>query len=263
MSIRFDDEGVSVCRVHASSDGARDDRWRRPVRIAFGSRWRRAALVVGLVRAIGVALAASGEARAQDATCAGAANDNCNSQDVKLAKLSLLELVNGCTFLGDYATVKLKAEVSANANERYDVGFFVAVDGGNAFTGTCYHDILPPALATGSGVNPSSGIGPYLNLEGPTDLCGDVDKNTTYIYNLGYRAATPGPASGPREITIPCIDSDGNGEVDVRTVVSWDHQSGNKTASASPTPSPTLPSATPTGGCRSTSSGSPRAARSR
>ena len=194
-----------------------------------------------LASVLGVVGLASGQAAAQDAVCADGGPQgalNCVAGDVKLATLSLLSVVDGCDYLGDTATITMKAELVGTSQDRYDVGVFIATDGGTAHTGTCYHDFLPPALAgpdplcTSSVVDPASGIGPFYSAECdyPTDVCGDLSQGVTYFYNLGYRSATPGPASPPKPIQVKCVDADGDGQVDIHTVVTWDSSRTNKLA---------------------------------
>ena len=208
---------------------------------ALEPRFRRGLRVLMLASVLGVVGLASGQAAAQDAVCADGGPQgalNCVAGDVKLATLSLLSVVDGCDYLGDTATITMKAELVGTSQDRYDVGVFIATDGGTAHTGTCYHDFLPPALAgpdplcTSSVVDPASGIGPFYSAECdyPTDVCGDLSQGVTYFYNLGYRSATPGPASPPKPIQVKCVDADGDGQVDIHTVVTWDSSRTNKLA---------------------------------
>ena len=63
---------------------------------------------------------------------------------------------------------------------RYDIGFFVANDGGNALTGQCVRDFLtPPTQHIDAPYNPTSGIGPYLNADG--NACGDIETAITHV----------------------------------------------------------------------------------
>jgi len=127
--------------------------------------------------------------------------------------------------------------VVSTAQTRYDISFFIAVDGGDAKTGTCYHDILPPALACDpANVVSGTGEGPFLSAECAanqlTDVCGDITQGVQYFYNLGYRSASPGPASAPKPITVLCVDTDvpPDGFVDVATGVGWDNQPSDGSA---------------------------------
>ena len=43
--------------------------------------------------------------------------------------------------------VQLQAHTVATANQRYDVGYFIALNGNDARTGDCYHDYLSAPLS--------------------------------------------------------------------------------------------------------------------
>ncbi|HJQ85191.1 MAG TPA: hypothetical protein VKA21_13995 [Candidatus Binatia bacterium] len=149
-------------------------------------------------------------------------NNSCSSNDVRLTNLAVRPggIHDGCAFPGDMATVDLQAELISGAQLRYDVGVFVALDGGDAKTGSCLHDYLHPVTA---GVNvpydATSGVGPYLNAEGGSDTCGDIEQGVLTIYFLA-------------PLTIPCTDLNGNGTVDTGGCTSWDNQSDDNCASA-------------------------------
>ena len=187
--------------------------------------------LLALSLATAATLALSGSARAQ--TCVGdlvGSVPNCTANDVSLTTLSAIEVIKGCDFIGDIATVRIKAQLRANA-QRYDIGFFIATDGGNAINGACHHDFLPPPLVgAGCGVgtySPTSGIGPFFNGECavPTDICGDLAAQTDTFYDVGYRQGAT------LALQIACRDSDGDGNVDVATNVSW-VQNANSTCTA-------------------------------
>jgi len=195
---------------------------------------------------------------------------NCTSNDVQLAVYNVFgtceggtEHGNGC-FVGNAAacdngggecisntiactegqmiTVYLQAEVIATSNERWDIGIFIATDGGDALTGDCYRDFLngtplepgttgdcTPVCNPGGGAcfkdddcpggtcdfgyNPNGGAGPFYDgecTEDPNDLCGDLEQLVPAFLNLD-------------PITILCQDADGNGLLDLGTCTSWDN----------------------------------------
>jgi len=158
--------------------------------------------------------------------------NNCTANDVRLALI-----INSTGDLyceaGGTIDVDLIGELVAGASERWDIGVFVALDGGTARTGYCYHDFLYPATCgtynPGSlTFNPDGTIdtfvdgGPYYNgecSEDPADVCGDLEQG---VYN--YRALQP--------LTIPCVDSNGDGKVDIGNCVSWDNQRSKGTPQA-------------------------------
>src|SRR2546426_3639531 len=106
--------------------------------------------------------------------------------------------------------------------DRYDVGLFVAKDGGTARSGVCTHDYLPPPLAPSVGsctpgtVDPNSGSGPYWNGEcavTPNDACGDIQGGVdTYRDDV---------------VLITCKDTNGDNKTDVGTCVSWEKTKGS------------------------------------
>jgi hypothetical protein len=128
--------------------------------------------------------------------------------------------------------VQLEAKTTSGSSQRYDVGYFVNLDGTSANTGTlCYRDYLPLPLNT---IAFSSGghTSPFLNAD--SDLCGDPDGNTstTTIRNIGGATVsspsyTPGP---PAVIGITCKDLDNAGTTktaDISVCTSWDNKSDN------------------------------------
>jgi Peptidase family C25 len=147
---------------------------------------------------------------------------NCTANDVVVGRYIVLSGPPECA-AGEEIDVTLQAEIVANASERYDIGLFVSVDGGDSLRGECYQDYLTPvATSAGQTPNPVSGSGLYYNGEladDPADMCGDLEQGIFTYKNLD-------------PITITCQDQDGDGIADIGTSVSWDNQtssgSGNK-----------------------------------
>jgi len=139
----------------------------------------------------------------------------CTANDVRVARYNVISGPPSCV-AGENITVVLQAELVATANERYDTGFFVALDGGDALNGSCYRDYLIPPLCPRTEdptcvYNPVNG--PFYNAEfeeDPGDTCGDLEQNVTTYRNLSA-------------ITIKCQDSDNDGIADVGTSVAWDN----------------------------------------
>ena len=104
----------------------------------------------------------------------------------------------------------VQAELEAGANERYDIGLFLALDGGDAFTGQCHHEALAPPLADINTYNPGTGGiggagGPFYNAEeseDPADTCGDLEQGVKTYFDL-------------MEIVVDCKDDDGDGFLDI------------------------------------------------
>ena len=167
----------------------------------------------------------------------------CTANDVRLEELIIVNLINGCT---EAPVGQMEAEyealISADGSpDRYDVGFFIATDGGDAMNagGTCYHGYLDaiaqPLTLTpvygdwypasgGDGIPDVYNLDPafagYWNGEprDTADLCGDMQTNTQVL----KRAA--------ETMVIPCddlVDGAGNpgadGFVDVGVCASWDN----------------------------------------
>ncbi len=174
---------------------------------------------------------------AQGGTCiddvTGRTN-NCTANDVRISDLRNSEDIS-CE-AGSDVELNLRARLVATANERYDIGTFVALDGGEARTGTCQQDYLPPPLSAGGtcsvsaeachwdgdcpsgeqctgGYDPLSGAGPFFNAEAQEDaddLCGDIEQAVETFYDLVT-------------VTVPCQDMNGDGYLDIGTCVSWDN----------------------------------------
>jgi len=242
--------------TRSTPDAGRASRGSRPP-LRSASRPRLARLL-GL--ALGVCALAFSTQEAAAQTCADdifSGSLGCTSGDTKIAKLSVLgkctldaavsctidancsalakgtcdiSLVDGCSYIGDTAGVKLQAELVSTATARYDIGIYIATDAGNALTGECLHDFLPPPLSAACAAT-TSGTGPFCDDDG--DTCGDIKKTQgTILYNIGYRSS---PATEPVTLTLKCVDSDADGFVDVGSVITWDQQGANNCASVAGT----------------------------
>jgi hypothetical protein len=104
---------------------------------------------------------------------------NCTSKDISIAKAtvtkysftgeagSFVTLAPGASITcteGQTIYAETNAELQSQANERYDVGVWIAADGGDALTGSCRHFNL---LTTSLGAS---------ELDG--DVCGDMESET-------------------------------------------------------------------------------------
>jgi hypothetical protein len=196
--------------------------------------------LAGLVALLALCLGLLGSqpAAAQGGTCVDDVTGRtnvCTANDVEISEM-LNEVDISCT-VGSLVDLALSARLVGQASERYDIGIFVALDGGDARTGTCSHDYLPPPLSAGGtcstsgteckktadcpagescvgGYDPLSGSGPFYNAElaeDPLDACGDVEKDVETYHGL-------------TALTVPCQDSDGDGYLDIGTCLSWDNQ---------------------------------------
>lgn len=238
-----------------------------PTRRSLATRGPRALLVVALAAAalLSAAFAADAVAPAPPAYVRQAQDPaptpncmedvagrtlQCTANDVRVAQYTLVEGPTVCT-PGQTVRVKLQAEIESTAQDRYDIGFFVALDGGNARAGQCYRDYLPPPLAARGGYNPGlrftppaqgsqpdySGGGPFLTSEGTGDMCGDVEQGVNTFRDLGEEPA--GGGTGPVWVDVICQDwVNAEGEAvpdeiaDVGTCVSWDNNANNPACTA-------------------------------
>lgn len=123
----------------------------------------------------------------------------CSGTDVSVT-LEAAEVLDGCDYAGDKATIIPAVDFSSDTNARHDLGLFLATDGGNALTGVCKVSIPPEAPA------------PFADLDSvsdPSDQCGDIEAST----NL--------PDVEISTLTLPCLDSNGNGTADIGACVAW------------------------------------------
>ncbi|WOJ94682.1 hypothetical protein R0135_05820 [Congregibacter variabilis] len=114
-----------------------------------------------------------------------------------------------CT-AGETIAVELVVGLTATSNERYDIGLFVADNGGELIGGAqcSFTSLSPQTTVDGlfAGTNPA-GLGPYRNLDG--DACGDVASSDGENYR---RFSLP---------SVLCEDRDGDGDVDINGLVVW------------------------------------------
>ena len=137
---------------------------------------------------------------------------NCTANDVQLANYTLISGPSSC-IEGEDITVILLGQFVATSDQRWDVGVFVATDGGNANSlgGSCYNDYLHPVSADNTDLKITSGFGPFYNgeiTEDSGDSCGDIEQ----AQNTFFQTA---------QITIKCQDSDDDGTADVSSCTVW------------------------------------------
>lgn len=126
----------------------------------------------------------------------------CTAHDVNVVGVDLLGGSDTlCSSENDTINVTLRVRLRSNATRRYDIGIFAAQDGGDAFTGQCARSYFTPATTT-----------PFYDADG--DLCGDLASRSIASHIVG-------------PVTVACQDNDGDGFVDVSTVVTWDNNARN------------------------------------
>ena len=138
---------------------------------------------------------------------------NCTAGDTRIATLSP-SIQSACLTVGGTATVLFDATIETNAQTRWDMGLYVATDGGNAEIGnSCYKTVLQPVAAKDAAGNPTNpaGTGPFKNEDG--DTCGEVNSTPGAFFKF------------LQPLTITCVDNfpaGGDGVVDdISTCVSW------------------------------------------
>ncbi len=181
--------------------------------------FRRTAAVVPLVGVLSLTASVAAEIGSFCVHHYSAGIDCTAEPEVRIAALSPVAILEDCA-TGDPATAEAVFEVwiaTAGPN-RYDIGLFVALNGGSAISGgECLHDYLEPPLsnaptysdANGNGILELHG-GPWWNGEpfAPNDDCGDIQGGTEALKTqVSFRFA--------------CKDSTLDGTVDFSTCTSW------------------------------------------
>ncbi|MEE4173613.1 MAG: hypothetical protein V2I57_05120 [Xanthomonadales bacterium] len=171
----------------------------------------RAAALISLLSALLLLLAvAPTTVQAQASSCPPNFGNGklCTANDFNVTSV----VVNGpdeCT-IGETIAIDLLVGLTSTANERYDVGLFVADNGGEVIGGpSCSFTSLTPQTdvpALFRGTDPA-GEGPFRDLEG--DACGDVAASDGENYRLFSLTS------------VLCQDRDGDGDVDINGLVVW------------------------------------------
>jgi hypothetical protein len=138
---------------------------------------------------------------------------SCEGTDIAVTELSPVDILDPCG-TDAVATLTLDVTLSAGASDRYDVAFYVALNGNSALSGTsCYHDYLDPPLTT-TPAHPEIHNGPWANLEpfDQNDSCGDMQSGS----DVTKTVRTP-----LLPIQVACVDTDLDGNVDISVCSSW------------------------------------------
>lgn len=153
----------------------------------------------------------------------------CDAKEVTLSHIENAKRFQ-CTE-GEMVQVNITASVNFNT-ERFDVGWYVAVDGGNALNGYC---ALKPLLKEDLGDNSKLLDSPRSNTvvgevkwmpdgqgsySGSGDLCGDIVMNVGGKGTLDFATIYSGE--------LPCTDTNHDSNMDFGICFSW-RQPGHDT----------------------------------
>lgn len=135
----------------------------------------------------------------------------CTANDIRIAQILNQGPATTCV-VGQVTNINMKANFVATAQTRYAVGSYIALDGGDAYTGTCYGYTLHPVGSPtnfGTGDFNSFADGPFGNYDG--DLCGDTQQGDVIWQTI-------------RNVSFICRDTNADGVADVGTCLSWSNQ---------------------------------------
>ncbi len=147
----------------------------------------------------------------------------CTAQDVRIDELIVVSVSEQCALGTPGETeVVFQALVSSDGSpDRYDIGMYLALDGGSARDGdSCYHDYLSSPLTANptyadfnNDTVPDLTDSAWWNGDTDGDSCGDIEASTQVVKTLP-------------SLRFACVDNNGDGSVDVSVAVSWDNNTG-------------------------------------
>ncbi|HKX56264.1 MAG TPA: hypothetical protein VJN01_09185 [Xanthomonadales bacterium] len=148
----------------------------------------------------------------------------CTATDIDILSVNAMNIIEDCAS-GEFqsASVEVQVQVLAIPDLRWDIGFFVALDGPSATAGNlCLHDFLPQP-ATGLTFSGSSTFdipqgqpdGPWSDFDG--DACGDVEQGD-FLKTLS--------------LEFVCRDDNQNGTVEVAYCTSWRQEDNQEVCSS-------------------------------
>jgi hypothetical protein len=148
------------------------------------------------------------------AACPSAISENdCVANDLQPTGSEVVNGPSACTE-GDIfsATVRILFDEGGGANTRYNIGFYVGEAGESAIGGdSCTFDSLQPI-----GDPPFPLGGPFAELNG--DFCGDIEKSEPTYKDIEL-------------LEIECKDDDGDGNVDISYVLTWENNANQASCS--------------------------------
>ncbi len=140
--------------------------------------------------------------------------NQCTANDIRIATIINQSPILSCV-VGQVVKITMKANIVSTAQDRYGIGLYVALDGGDARFGQCFGDVLSPVNAQlndktlvvdGSSSSTTVDNGPYYNVDG--DLCGDAFQDESIWQTMV-------------DVSFICRDSNNDGVADIGTCVSW------------------------------------------
>lgn len=155
---------------------------------------------------------------------------NCTANDIQISGVAKnpdgtdkLEIVDdGCAYPGDTVTFTATFDVMVTAKERHDVGIYFVTDGDpngdGAISGACNISTMPYAPAPDwLDLDGTSDPFPGTNITSNTqDTCGDIDK------------PDHNPLNPTVTLTATCVDSDGDGFLNLPNCTSWRQSGANE-----------------------------------
>ena len=154
----------------------------------------------------------------------------CTAKDVTLEYVEANERMT-CNE-GDQVTVSLTGAIHFNIG-RYDVGWYIAKDGGDALNGECYiQPLLEHDPERVTSIVASRGLSEVVgeitwdnDSKGQNDMCGDV-----HMFTGGGGVVEH--ANIGKELVLPCLDKDDSGNMDFAICFTWREPGGDATCIA-------------------------------
>lgn len=155
----------------------------------------------------------------------------CTANDLGFVVVGLGTQTDGCVNASDMVGIQFGATLATTGTNRYDIGMWVALDGGNARTGKCARQILVPPITpvdfTPTPAQLNSGNGPFRN-EDAGDLCADLEKSddpdgtSTFNARYNFKDLNTGPLFNVQpEYQLSCGNAS-NGVLNISTCVSYE-----------------------------------------
>lgn len=144
----------------------------------------------------------------------------CTSTEVAIDSITAEE-TQSC-ILGEMITLTVDASIHIGPTSLFDLGWYVATDGGNALEGTCVVNGLQNGNTYDVVSYPGSTdiVGTVSwdsDAAGGNDACGDITSDTSGNIDTPLMV----------ELTIPCADENEDGALDVSVCFSWRTEAGD------------------------------------